>query len=93
LSFDLRGGLDAARALLAALKVCVGGVEAACSTLAVQCARWLRRPGTNNSVALLQLVTVAPSLGGVETLVSLPCLTSHSSLREEELEAQGVVGG
>jgi cystathionine beta-lyase/cystathionine gamma-synthase len=36
------------------------------------------------------LPTVAPSLGGVETLITRPATTSHSGLTPREREAQGV---
>ena len=38
----------------------------------------------------LKLPFVAPSLGGVETLVTRPVLTSHSWFSPEELKRQGV---
>ena len=38
----------------------------------------------------LHLFTLAPSLGGVESLVSLPALTSHLSLSAEERQRIGV---
>ena len=41
----------------------------------------------------LRLVTHAPILGGVETLVSEPRLTSHASLTPAEREAQGIADG
>lgn len=41
----------------------------------------------------LQLALSAPSLGGVETLVSQPRLTSHASLRPEERAALGILPG
>ncbi len=41
----------------------------------------------------LALCRRAASLGGVETLVSLPVLTSHSGLSEEHLEKTGVSAG
>jgi cystathionine beta-lyase/cystathionine gamma-synthase len=41
----------------------------------------------------LRLVTHAPSLGGVETLVSEPRLTSHASLSPEEREQAGIPDG
>ena len=34
----------------------------------------------------LELIRVAPSLGGVESLISIPCLTSHAMLSPEERE-------
>jgi cystathionine beta-lyase/cystathionine gamma-synthase len=38
----------------------------------------------------LQLIANAPSLGGVESLVSLPRFTSHASFSAEEREAAGI---
>jgi cystathionine beta-lyase/cystathionine gamma-synthase len=38
----------------------------------------------------LRLFTLAPSLGGVESLVSIPVLTSHLTLSPEELQRIGV---
>ncbi|CAN5122413.1 PLP-dependent aspartate aminotransferase family protein [soil metagenome] len=44
-------------------------------------------------VAGLRLAKVAPSLGGVETLVSEPRHTSHAGLPQEEREAIGIHDG
>lgn len=41
----------------------------------------------------LRLATHAPSLGGVETLVSEPRLTSHASLTPAQRQAQGIPDG
>jgi cystathionine beta-lyase/cystathionine gamma-synthase len=41
----------------------------------------------------LELAIAAPSLGGVETLVSQPRWTSHGGLSEAEREAQGIPDG
>jgi cystathionine beta-lyase/cystathionine gamma-synthase len=38
----------------------------------------------------LQLVRTAPSLGGVETLVSYPLYSSHSGFSQDQLTAAGV---
>lgn len=38
----------------------------------------------------VSLVRVAPSLGGVESLLSIPCLTSHAMLTPEEREKAGI---
>lgn len=38
----------------------------------------------------LRLVRLAPSLGGVESLLSLPCLTSHAMLSPEERQKAGI---
>ena len=44
-------------------------------------------------MATLGTAIVAPSLGGVETLVSQPRYTSHVGLSREELDAQGIADG
>jgi cystathionine gamma-synthase len=41
-------------------------------------------------VEALELAYLAPSLGGVETLVNQPCMTSHYFIAPEEREAQGI---
>ncbi len=41
----------------------------------------------------VSLVRVAPSLGGVESLLSIPCLTSHAMLSSEEREKAGIADG
>ena len=41
----------------------------------------------------LRLMCVAPSLGGVETLVSMPRFTSHAALTDEERRSMGVDTG
>jgi cystathionine beta-lyase/cystathionine gamma-synthase len=38
----------------------------------------------------LQLFTLAPSLGGVESLVTIPVITSHAMIRAEERKKMGV---
>ncbi|HEY4905660.1 MAG TPA: aminotransferase class I/II-fold pyridoxal phosphate-dependent enzyme [Candidatus Sulfotelmatobacter sp.] len=38
----------------------------------------------------MRLFTLAPSLGGVESLVSIPVLTSHAMIRPEQREKMGV---
>jgi cystathionine beta-lyase/cystathionine gamma-synthase len=38
----------------------------------------------------LKLVRLAPSLGGIESLISIPCLTSHAMLSPEERERAGI---
>jgi cystathionine beta-lyase/cystathionine gamma-synthase len=43
--------------------------------------------------AALRLALAAPSLGGVETLVSQPRYTSHAALTPAEREAQGIADG
>lgn len=44
-------------------------------------------------VRALRLAKLAPSLGGVETLVSEPRYTSHAALSSEQREAQGIPEG
>lgn len=46
--------------------------------------------GVNDFMRSLKLVTAAISLGGVETLVTLPAKTSHSYLSKEDRQAQGI---
>jgi len=41
----------------------------------------------------LELVRVAPSLGSVESLLSIPCLTSHAMLSPEERRLSGIADG
>jgi cystathionine beta-lyase/cystathionine gamma-synthase len=41
----------------------------------------------------LRLMCVAPSLGGVETLVSMPLYTSHAALTREQRHAAGIGDG
>ena len=41
----------------------------------------------------LSIVRVAPSLGGVESLISIPCLTSHAMLSREQREKAGIRDG
>ncbi len=41
----------------------------------------------------LELVRVAPSLGSVESLLSIPCLTSHAMLSPEERRRAGIADG
>lgn len=44
-------------------------------------------------LARLRIPTVAPSLGGVETLVTIPALTSHAGLTAAERRATGIAEG
>ncbi len=44
-------------------------------------------------VSALELAVAAPSLGGVQTLVSQPRYTSHAGLSREQREAQGIPDG
>jgi cystathionine beta-lyase/cystathionine gamma-synthase len=44
-------------------------------------------------VAALRLAKLAPSLGGVETLVSEPRYTSHSAMTPEARNASGIRDG
>jgi cystathionine beta-lyase/cystathionine gamma-synthase len=41
----------------------------------------------------LTLIRVAPSLGGVESLTSIPCVTSHVMLPRDEREKAGIRDG
>jgi cystathionine beta-lyase/cystathionine gamma-synthase len=41
----------------------------------------------------LELVRVAPSLGSVESLLSIPCLTSHAMLSPDERRRAGIADG
>jgi cystathionine beta-lyase/cystathionine gamma-synthase len=50
-------------------------------------------PAAERFYDALRLVARAASLGGVETLVSLPVLTSHYGLSDEQLRAAGVDPG
>ena len=59
LSFELKGGYEAAKKFLKNLKICIA----------------------------------APSLGGVETLVTLPIETSHRQLSKEEMKKFGISEG
>ncbi|MEJ2856377.1 MULTISPECIES: trans-sulfuration enzyme family protein [unclassified Saccharothrix] len=51
------------------------------------------RAAGESFVTRLQLVHLAPSLGGTETLVLHPASTSHRQLDEAELNAAGITGG
>jgi cystathionine gamma-synthase/cystathionine gamma-lyase/cystathionine beta-lyase len=45
---------------------------------------------TERVLAELRIATVAPSLGGVQTLVTLPAVTSHAGMSAEERERTGL---
>jgi len=45
---------------------------------------------TARIVDSVRIPRIAPSLGGVESLVSIPCLTSHAMLSREEREQAGI---
>jgi cystathionine gamma-synthase len=49
-----------------------------------------RGEDTCRFVEALQLFTLAPSLGGVDSLVTIPVITSHAMIRAEEREKMGV---
>jgi cystathionine beta-lyase/cystathionine gamma-synthase len=49
--------------------------------------------GADRFTQALELAMVAPSLGGVETLVSQPRYTSHAGLTPQERTAQGIDDG
>ena len=54
------------------------------------------RGGDDAALALLrrlELFRVAPSLGGVESLVSMPRFTSHAAVAREERHARGIADG
>jgi len=50
-------------------------------------------PATEQFLRALRIVTHAPSLGGVETLVSEPRVTSHASLTADERAEAGIPDG
>jgi cystathionine beta-lyase/cystathionine gamma-synthase len=50
-------------------------------------------PAADRFVSALRLALAAPSLGGVQTLVSQPRYTSHAGLSREQREAQGIPDG
>jgi cystathionine beta-lyase/cystathionine gamma-synthase len=49
-----------------------------------------RRKDANRFLRSLKLLLAAPSLGGVETLISIPAETSHSYLSRKERLGQGI---
>jgi cystathionine beta-lyase/cystathionine gamma-synthase len=49
-----------------------------------------RRKEANKFLGALKLLLAAPSLGGVETLISIPAETSHSYLTKKERLGQGI---
>lgn len=51
------------------------------------------RAGAGRTVDRFRLATIAPSLGGVETLVEQPAVMSYHELGEEELRAVGIEPG
>ena len=50
-------------------------------------------PAADRFVAALRLAKLAPSLGGVETLVSEPRFTSHAGMTPEQRAANGIRDG
>jgi len=50
-------------------------------------------PAADRFVSALRLALAAPSLGGVQTLVSQPRYTSHAGLTREQREGQGIPDG
>jgi len=50
-------------------------------------------PAADRFVSALELAIAAPSLGGVQTLVSQPRYTSHAGLSREQREVQGIPDG
>jgi cystathionine gamma-synthase len=51
------------------------------------------RAGASRAVDRFRLATIAPSLGGVETLVEQPAIMSYHELGDEELAAVGIDPG
>jgi cystathionine gamma-synthase len=51
------------------------------------------RDAAKRVVDAFRLATIAPSLGGVETLVEQPAIMSYSELSNEELDAIGIAPG
>ena len=49
--------------------------------------------GARKFMRALRLPGIAPSLGGVESLVSLPVETSHSTISKEERRGMGIPDG
>jgi methionine-gamma-lyase len=50
-------------------------------------------PAADRFVRALRLAKLAPSLGGVETLISEPRFTSHSAMTQEQRAANGIRDG
>ncbi len=50
-------------------------------------------PAARRFANAVQLIRVAPSLGGIESLLSIPCLTSHAMLTPEQRERAGIADG
>ena len=46
--------------------------------------------GARNLIAALRIPYFAPSLGGVETLITQPAMTSHAGMKREDRERLGV---
>ena len=44
-------------------------------------------------MSLVQIPTSAPSLGGVETLITRPAITSHAGLTDAQCQALGISQG
>jgi len=51
------------------------------------------KEGARRVVDACKLATIAPSLGGVETLIEQPAIMSYSELEPEELQAVGIAPG
>jgi len=51
------------------------------------------RAAASRAVDRFRLATIAPSLGGVETLVEQPAVMSYHELGDEELAAVGIEPG
>ena len=50
-------------------------------------------PAARRFANAVQLLRVAPSLGGIESLLSIPCLTSHAMLTSKQREVAGISDG
>jgi cystathionine beta-lyase/cystathionine gamma-synthase len=50
-------------------------------------------PAAEAVLGRLRLALVAPSLGGVETLVTRPATTSHAGMTKAERRARGIAEG
>jgi cystathionine beta-lyase/cystathionine gamma-synthase len=47
-------------------------------------------PAAERLINRVKLPIVAPSLGGIETLITLPATTSHSGMSKEDRERLGI---
>jgi cystathionine beta-lyase/cystathionine gamma-synthase len=72
-----------------ARRLCAPGLFGSVLTLELAAGDAAARP----FVAALELIQDAPSLGGVESLVSIPRVMSHAACSEAELRAAGIGAG